>query len=349
MYLERGIQMEIPIVILIVIGILFFLLIFVILNLNIRNKKINLELHQAQEQFRSIIGSANDAIILADSKSTIISWNKGAEKIFGYQEAEVLNQNLNMIIPKKYREAHVKGTARFITTKVPKVIGQTVELQGLHKNGKEIPVELSLSYWEINGETFFSGIIRDISERKQAEAKINFLAFHDELTKLPNRRLFNMFVAEEITKAKAKEDSMVLMMLDLDGFKNVNDTFGHSFGDLLLIEIGYRLNRVIENNGLVARMGGDEFTLIRTGMKEQSEAAELAQQIMTIVEEPVLIEHQKIFISTSIGIAWYPNNGQEVETLMRRADMAMYLAKSEGKSTFRFYIPSLEETNHSTQ
>ena len=156
-----------------------------------------------------------------------------------------------------------------------------------------------------------------------------------------------MIVAEEITKAK--DDLMVLMMLDLDGFKNVNDTFGHSFGDLLLIEIGYRLNRVIENNGLVARMGGDEFTLIRTGVKDLSEAEGLAQRIMSVVEEPVIIDQHEIAISTSIGIAWYPNNGHEVETLMRRADMAMYLAKSEGKSTFRFYIPCLDENEILTQ
>ena len=169
--------MEIPIAIIYLMGILFLLLIFVILNLYCGNKRISKELHHAHEQYRSLIGSANDAIILADSKSTIISWNKGAEKIFGYTEAEAVNKNLNIIIPKKYQEAHASGANRFITTKIPKIIGRTIELQGLHKNGKEIPVELSLSSWEINGETFFSGIIRDISERNKLKLKLTSLLF----------------------------------------------------------------------------------------------------------------------------------------------------------------------------
>jgi diguanylate cyclase len=306
-------------------------------------KRMDEELQKAKEQYRSVIGSANDAIILADSKSEIISWNKGAESIFGYHEKEVLGENLHIIIPEQYREAHDRGIKRFLSTNSSKVIGKTVELLGLKKDGDEIPIELSLSTWKISGETFFSGIIRDITERKRAEEKINYQAYHDELTDLPNRRRFNQIMEKELTKVKGSDDNLVVMLLDLDRFKVINDTLGHSIGDLLLKEVAERLHRCVKEKDLVARMGGDEFTLLMTGVKHIQEASVMAERIMKILEKPVIINKHEIFVSTSIGIVQYPTDGQEVETLIKRADIAMYRAKEKGKSTFKFYNSSLDD------
>lgn len=130
------------------------------------------------------------------------------------------------------------------------------------------------------------------------------------------------------------------MILDLDGFKIVNDTFGHAVGDLLLREIANRLNQVIEKRGFVARIGGDEFTLLMTNVKHISEATAMANKIIELIEKPVIIYQKEIFVSVSIGIVHYPDNGQAVETLMKRADKAMYLAKAEHKSNYKFYNSS---------
>ncbi len=335
--------MQIPITVIVLSGILLAILLFVNLQYKRNNKKINIELQKSREQFRSVIGSAKDAIILSDSKSKIISWNKGAELIFGYSEEEVIAKNLQIILPEQYREPHHEGMKRFLSTNIPKFIGHTVELAGLNKDGKEIPIELSLSSWEIDNETFFSGIIRDITERKKAEERIKFMAFHDDLTKLPNRRFFNRVFEQELTQAKLTVESVIVMILDLDGFKIVNDTFGHAVGDLLLREIALRLNQAIEKSGFVARMGGDEFTLLLSEVKHISEASDKANWIIDLLDQPVIINQQEIFVSVSIGIAQYPDNGHDVETLMRRADKAMYMAKSEHKSNFKIYNSSYED------
>ncbi|AGK55564.1 diguanylate cyclase domain-containing protein [Bacillus sp. 1NLA3E] len=332
--------MQIPITIIVLSGILFAILLFVNLKYKLKNKTMNIELQKAREQFHSVIGSAKDAIILSDSKSRIISWNRGAELIFGYREEEVLAKNLQIILPERYRGPHHEGMKRFLSTNIPKVIGHTVELTGLNKNGKEMPIELSLSAWEIDNETFFSGIIRDITERKKAEERIKFIAFHDDLTQLPNRRFFNQILEKELIQAKLTDESVIVMILDLDGFKIVNDTFGHAVGDLLLREIANRLNQVIEKRGFVARIGGDEFTLLMTNVKHISEATAMANKIIELIEKPVIIYQKEIFVSVSIGIVHYPDNGQAVETLMKRADKAMYLAKAEHKSNYKFYNSS---------
>ncbi|MFD2679441.1 putative bifunctional diguanylate cyclase/phosphodiesterase [Bacillus seohaeanensis] len=322
--------------------ILFSVYFYFYLKFNQKYKRMDEELRESKEQFRSVIGSANDAIILADSNAKILSWNNGAKSIFGHYEKEVLGKNLHIIIPEQYREAHDRGIKRFLTTNTSKVIGSTVELLGLKKDGTEIPIELSLSTWTVNGEIFFSGIIRDITERKQSEEKINHQAYHDELTNLPNRRRFNQIMEKEVTQAKTNGEKLVVMLLDLDRFKTINDTLGHSIGDLLLKKIAERLHNCIEKKDLVARMGGDEFTLLMPRVRHIHEASTMAEKIMKVLEEPVIIDKHEIFVSTSIGIVQYPTDGQEVETLMKKADIAMYRAKEKGKSTYKFYHSSVD-------
>lgn len=313
------------------------LLLFATLYYRHNHKMLKRELINEKEQYRSVIGSTNDAIIITNSESKIISWNRGSEKVFGFQEEEILGEKLSTIIPERYRESHESGTKRFLSTNIPKVIGQTVELQGLKKDGKEIPIELSLSSWRKDKDVYFSGIIRDITERKQAEEMINFLAFHDELTKLPNRRFFTQIIEEEVAKAKLSGESLIIFFVDLDNFKGVNDTYGHHFGDLLLIEIANRLSIVIEKKGIAARLGGDEFSLIMTGVKDSiSEAKYMAEQIKMVLKEPAVIEGKEIPVSASIGIAGYPEHGNDIDTLLKNADMAMYLAKKEEKVVCKF-------------
>ncbi|WNS78591.1 diguanylate cyclase [Domibacillus sp. DTU_2020_1001157_1_SI_ALB_TIR_016] len=300
-------------------------------------EQVEEELQNSREQFHSVIQSAKDAIILADSESTITSWNKGAETIFGYKEEEILGKKLHLLIPPALRQAHDRGIKRFLSTNQATVIGKTVELRGLKKDGSEIPIELSLSSWKIKDTIYFTGIIRDISERKYAEGRIQYLAYHDELTELPNRRFFEEKLKMALEEAKKSGDLVAVMLFDLDRFKAVNDTLGHSAGDMLLKQVAFRFRECLGEKDLIARIGGDEFLLIMPEIKHIEEASKMAEHLISNLSHPIKLQEGEVFVSTSIGIAFSPQDGQDGETLLKKADIAMYQAKKEGTSAYKLY------------
>jgi diguanylate cyclase len=292
--------------------------------------------------YQSLIMTANDAIILGDSNGSIISWNRAAEAIFGYKENEAIGQPLQLIIPPHFREAHQKGINRFLATNVPHVIGKTLELQGLRKNEEEFPIELSLSTLKKGEEILFSAIIRDISERKESEAKINELVYRDALTNLPNRRFLNNHLAMCIEQASLNHQMLAVMFIDLDRFKYVNDTLGHGIGDRLLIETAARMEGCIEKKDMLARQGGDEYILIFPHTTHQK-VASIAKTILEKLNEPFVFDKNELFISGSIGISMYPEDGEDAEMLIKNADTSMYRAKELGKNNYQFYTPDMNE------
>ncbi|MBB3109559.1 diguanylate cyclase (GGDEF)-like protein [Paenibacillus phyllosphaerae] len=182
------------------------------------------------------------------------------------------------------------------------------------------------------------GQFRDITERYAAEARINYLAFHDELTSLPNRRMFIKTAQEEINKPKKPSDGqLAFMYLDLDRFKLVNDSLGHTEGDRLLKEVAIRLKSCIRENDLVARMGGDEFMFMLRNVVDEKEIARIAERVLNAFEAPFILGVHEFHVTPSMGIALYPKDGTDIETLMVQADSAMYQAKASGKNTFKFY------------
>ncbi|WP_100011216.1 putative bifunctional diguanylate cyclase/phosphodiesterase [Lentibacillus sediminis] len=329
---------------LIIAAVLFLMLGFWFISSRNADKyqKLERELQEQKEKFHAVIDSANDAIISADSESVIIAWNQGASRIFGYQEAEVLGKKLTMIIPKHMRNAQEAGIKRFLMTKEAKVVGKAVELEGLHKDGSRIPIELSLSTWSIAKDIYFSGIIRDISERKRAEIQISHLVYHDDLTELPNRRYFEKQMKTELKNAEENGAKLILMLLDLDRFKMINDTLGHSFGDKLLYAAAGRLKELLGPYDMIARMGGDEFNLLMPDVPGRESGVRMAEDIMEIFSKPIEIDGHELFVSTSIGMVQYPDHGNDMESLMRRADMAMYSAKERGTSNYKFYSKKID-------
>ncbi len=173
------------------------------------------------------------------------------------------------------------------------------------------------------------GVGRDITDRKQAEETVSYLAYHDALTDLPNRRMFLQHIG--LVFKHAKQACYGVLFIDLDGFKDVNDTFGHDVGDLLLIEVGKRLTQTVGDRGMVARLGGDEFTILQTHVDNMNDWARFIEQIQHDVSKPVVIGDRTHTVYASVGAALYPMDGESVEALMRAADVAMYHAKYHGK------------------
>jgi diguanylate cyclase (GGDEF)-like protein len=207
----------------------------------------------------------------------------------------------------------------------------------MRKDGEQFPMELSASEMMIKGQRYFVGIVRDVTERKQVEQKITHLAHHDYLTGLPNRALFLDNLEHAIPLARRGHYNVAILFLDLDGFKRVNDTLGHDAGDLLLKEVARRLKALVRNSDTVARIGGDEFTFILNNIGAEENAAAVAQKIIAALSAPVDIKGQACQIGGSIGIAIYPDDAKNYDTLLTQADEAMYLAKQSGKNTWKFY------------
>jgi len=177
----------------------------------------------------------------------------------------------------------------------------------------------------------------DITERVRAEQQLAYMATHDALTGLPNRRLFNDRLTLELAHAHRNQQKLAMMLLDLDHFKDVNDTLGHSVGDKLLQVVGGRLTSLLRQSDTVARMGGDEFMLLLPEMDQMENAARIAAKILGAFRRPFEFDGHKFHITTSIGIALYPNDGEDADALMKNVDIAMYRAKDRGRDNYQRY------------
>lgn len=306
-------------------------------------RKMKTQSDEWDRMFQSVIESANHGIIVTDKNGTILQWNEGAQHIFGYAKEDVTGSNISIIIPERYQEAHRKGMERYASTKTPRVIGTTVELSGCRKDGSEFPLEMSLGTWETDKGTFFSSIIQDVTERKMTEEKISSLVYLDPLTGLPNRRLLNDRLTSALDQAKENNQIFSLLNIDLDHFKFINDSFGHLIGDRLLQEVAGRLQEFAAKSDTISRIGGDEFVLLLPNT-DYNKAAEYSKNILKTLNQPFYIKNEEMFITPSIGISMFPADGDDVETLMKHADIAMYRVKEEGKNRFQFFTQEMNQS-----
>jgi diguanylate cyclase (GGDEF)-like protein/PAS domain S-box-containing protein len=282
----------------------------------------------------------------------ITEWNPAAEVIFGYSKEEVIGRMLHEIItPPRFREAAIKGMAYFTTTGEGAAINKTLELVALHKNETEFPIELSLSATQIHGKWFATGIVRDISKRKQDEADIYSLGFYDSLTHLPNRRLLMDRLHQALASSARSGREGALLFIDLDNFKDINDTLGHDIGDLLLQQVGQRLESGMREGDTVARLGGDEFVVMLEDLSESAlEAAAqveaIGEKILTALNQPYQLATHGYQSTASIGVALFSNHNQSQEELLKHADIAMYQSKNSGRNVLRFFDPQMQDAIH---
>ncbi len=292
-------------------------------------------LRKREAELRMVIENANDAYVCIDQTGVITDWNRQAEQTFGWSMQEAIGKRLDeMIIPAKMREAHRSGIKQYLNTGEHHVLNKRIELIAVRRNGETLPVEVRICALAIDGKTIFSAFLHDITERKKAEDIRVHEATHDALTGLSNRRALFDLLPQAISRANRNQAPLALLFLDLDGFKQINDTQGHEAGDVVLLEVASRLHKCVRQTDTVVRLGGDEFTVVLEGLRQTpDDAQEVAYKILAAIQNPIALGTITANISASIGVAIHnPNDINTADQLVNAADSAMYEAKRTGKS-----------------
>ncbi|QJQ96546.1 MULTISPECIES: EAL domain-containing protein [Halomonadaceae] len=296
---------------------------------------------------QTIIDNMVNGIITIDTNGIIQSFNPAAEELFGYGRDEMVGQDVKRLMPPPYRDAHDNYLHNYQTTGLARIIGTGREVEGMRKDGSKFQLELSISEIKHGDETIYLGMARDISQRKASEEEINRLAFYDPLTLLPNRRLFSDRLKQALAASNRRRTHGALLFIDLDNFKNLNDTAGHDIGDKLLQHVASRLSSCVREGDTVARLGGDEFVIILEGLSDRKEMAAsqaelVGEKIRTRLNEPYSLEIRDYQGSPSIGITLFFSHDQIAEELLKQADMAMYEAKAAGRNALYFFDPQMQ-------
>lgn len=302
---------------------------------------------QTEEQihlFEKVFVNANEAILIIDANNNIIAVNPAFTTITGYAAAEALGGNLRTLTA-GLMDANFY---RAMWASLNKTGGWQGEIQGRQKGGQIYVGWLSLSLMRNDsGElTHYVALVTDISERKAAEQRMIYLAQHDILTSLPNRMLFADRLQQAITYAERQHTNVALLFLDMDHFKNVNDTLGHHIGDSLLQEVAQRIRLCVRNSDTVSRQGGDEFVIMLPNLDgpHQDELGDIMLVVNKLIEsiaKPFVLEGHTIHLTTSVGVSVYPQDGSDGGTLIKHADTAMYQAKEAGRNGYRFFTQEM--------
>ena len=287
----------------------------------------------------SVFEASNEAILICDRHNRVISVNPAFGRITGYGNGEVQGQDPSLL----FADVGARIQYQTMWDTLPQQGAWQGELACRRKNGDAYPAWFSISLCrDAEGEPeHFIAMFSDISVRKVQEQRIAHLAFHDELTGLPNRRLVSDRLAVALARAQREDSQVAVLFVDIDRFKNINDSLGHACGDQLLQQVAQRLHAALRGGDTVARMGGDEFVLLCPGAGHGAAIAARAQDILGQLAQPYRTMGMDLHVSASMGIACFPDDGDTPEVLVRNADAAMYLAKERGRNNFQFYAPEL--------
>ena len=296
-------------------------------------------LEDGERALRVVVDSVCDAIFIHDVDGTIIDVNEQMLKMYGVTAEEARRMSIaedfsspsNPLdsLPGIWQQV-LEGHPQFFPWKARRP-----------HDGHEFHVEVFLRKIPYRDSEAIFANVRDVTDRKRSEEKLDRLAHHDALTSLPNRLLFGDRLSQRIAQARRDDSSLAVMFLDLDRFKVINDSLGHNAGDELLRQVACRLKDSVRESDTVARMGGDEFTILVGGLHARRDAERVANHILERMAEPFTVGSRGLFVSTSIGISVYPSDGHDVETMVRNADTAMYRAKEQGRNNYQFYTETL--------
>jgi len=294
-------------------------------------------LRRSEARYRAILEEIEEGYYEVDLAGNFTFVNDAACRQFGYSREELMGMNYKVYVPK----ADVKNVYR-AWNKVYRT-GEALRsflFASVRKDGVQIYLENSISPLRNKGGKIigFRSISRDITERKQFEQKLAEMATHDSLTGLPNRILLSDRLMIGTSLARRNGHRLATLMLDLDRFKAVNDAMGHSVGDELLKAVGQRLSSIMRKSDTVSRIGGDEFVLVLPQISRVDDITKFAHRILNAFQEPFVFGKHQLQITTSIGIAVYPEDGTDIEQLLKHADSAMYLAKEHGRGIYKYYL-----------
>lgn len=328
-------------------------------------------LRQNEMKFRTLFEFANDAIFIIH-KGIIVDCNYRTELLYGLPSEKIIGNKPGILSP-AYQDdgSPSKQKAENIIQTV--LHGQPAVFEWRHLRGeREFEAEVSLGRFDIEGEAFLLAIVRDITERKEAEARlqeiheellanhssleknnqnlreqeeqIRHLAYHDTLTGLPNRRLFTELLQDELQRASQDLSLGAVLFFDLDNFKMINDSCGHAAGDQVLAEVAQDLVSVFDGRHTVARFGGDEFVVLLAGVHKVEEIEGYAERVLQLARKPVSFCGHRFLLSASIGVVLYPQGGKDVDEVLKNADTALYAVKNNGKNAWQYYRPAMQAT-----
>ncbi|KOA71233.1 diguanylate cyclase [Pantoea sp. CFSAN033090] len=289
--------------------------------------------HVSQQRLESISATSPDAIICTDLRRGIIFWNPAATAMFGYSAREMTGQYVAGLIPERCQADYRNELDRLTGEEAVMSQPRTLQIWGLRRDGSEFPADVSFSGWQEDGERLAGMIIRDVTARYESEARLCELASLDMLTRLASRGAF-MQQLGQLTEAGVP---YTLLMTDLDGFKEVNDTLGHAAGDALLCHVAEQIRQVCTDAITAARLGGDEFIILLPG--GSTGAGLTAEQLIAAVQTPFSYHGSPVLVGASTGVAAYPEHGEDASSVMSAADLALYRAKASGKGCSVMFRP----------
>lgn len=302
--------------------------------------EIEIQLHDFQRRFSNLFDYSVIGLALINLDGHFINVNRFFCELFGYTESEMLVTNFYYLI----HPTDVNNLQINIQSLLDKKIAYyKSQEQSYRKNGEVIWIASSLSIVRDDEmrPVYFMVQIQDITTQKRAEERLHHMVYHDPLTSLANRNKLEQFLQHVITHASRYQEIFVLLLLDIDRFKNVNDTVGHEAGDLILQIIAERLRSVVRVTDLVARLGDDEFVIVATDIKDPESAAYIARKLLSDVFKPVVVKTHEIYLTASIGISTYPDDGKNIQTIMKHADLALSHAKENGGNNYQFYLKEM--------
>jgi diguanylate cyclase (GGDEF)-like protein/PAS domain S-box-containing protein len=292
-----------------------------------------------------ILSAAPDGILWVDSSGQILLANPAMEALSGYAPQALVGQNVDIFLPAHLRARHAASMRHHFTAPHPRAMG-LMDLNLLRRDGQLLPVDISLGHWEDEGTPYAIAYIRDLTERKQFENSLKHQATHDELTGLPNRWMFRLQLDQALARAARSGLHVAVLFIDLDFFKTINDSFGHSVGDALLVQAGARMRSALREHDTLARQGGDEFAVLLADLATPEDAIGVANKLLTSLKTVYFLKGQDVYSGASMGLAFYPDDAPTSEALLRYADMAMYQAKANGRGAYAYYSKDMDQVAH---
>ena len=298
------------------------------------------EVKESEERFRATFSQAAVGIAQVAPDGRWLRVNLRLCDIVGYSEAELLGKSFQDITYADDLDLDLEYVRQMLAGEI---CSYTMEKRYLRRGGALVWVNLTVSLVRAadGSPKYFISVIEDISRRKATEAQLMHLATHDHLTHLPNRSLLQDRITQAIAHAERAERQMAVLFLDLDRFKNINDSLGHDVGDKLIIVLAERLRGIVRGGDTVARVGGDEFVIVITELQYETQAENIARKVLEVLAEPEVVEGTELFLNGSLGISLYPRDGSDCHTLLKNADAAMYRAKEAGRNQFQFFTQAM--------